>query len=151
MNVLDFINRILSERRLKRLCRQEDFHVLVHREKQFSRRLDSNASLIIFDTGATGTPVTVAGLLVETIRTSTRTTDVVGWYENRRIGLLLPDTSMEGAQRVLDAIMDRLRTRTSSPALPHTVIHTYSGDQDIESGNGNGDLIYETAPMLQHT
>ena len=136
MNVRDYVNRIISGRKLKRLRRPEDFRMMIIREKQYSGISDSNAALIVFDTDNMELTISDTGLLVETIRSNTRTTDVVGWYDNGRIGLLMSDTSKDGAQRVLEAIMNHLKKRESSFNLPPAVIHTYSNGRDVEAGDG---------------
>jgi lipopolysaccharide/colanic/teichoic acid biosynthesis glycosyltransferase len=71
----------------------------------------------------------------------TREYDVKGWYQERKIGVITPDTDEAGAQTVVKNIAKNLITNLNmgdnyqNEILRHFVVHTLKGNQDYLDKN----------------
>jgi lipopolysaccharide/colanic/teichoic acid biosynthesis glycosyltransferase len=131
----------------------EDFRVLVEKERTRSDRTGRSFSLVLLDPGIAAKAGTGAGPGTRTGRRSgndlclwkksfslqlvrrMRTTDEAGWIDERRLGVLLPETQEEGARR----FAANLASATSSvaPSLRWEIL-TYPSPT-VENGNEEGE------------
>ncbi len=83
---------------------QEQFRASVTREL---RRVDRNQhilSLLLFTVGKQNVNGDAVQLFVRALVKRIRTTDEVGWFDCKRIGVILPYTRSGGAHKIADAV-----------------------------------------------
>ncbi len=74
-----------------------DFHTILKRERSYSERNNHGFSLIVFDVGILEKHKILAKNLINILTSRVRISDDVGWFDERRVGILLPDTSSKDA------------------------------------------------------
>ena len=110
------------------ICSEEEFIRIIENERARAERNDHCFSLILFDTAAIGlTPVTI-GPFAQKIRHRIRQVDKIGWYDNQRIGLILPYTSNVGACQLAAYICSDVEM-SYSPSICH--VNTYPIDRTL--------------------
>jgi hypothetical protein len=67
-------------------------------------------------------------MLLQTIAGRVRKIDEVGWYDNSRVGIILPYTSMLGACKLADYIYNSIENISKMPSCE---IYTYPFDNRI--------------------
>jgi len=101
---------------------QEPFRELIISERQRVDRNQHILSLLLFTVGkqnANGVAVqNFANILAERIRS----TDEVGWFDSKRIGVILPYTHAGGAHKLADEICKAV---TPEASIPEYTVHTY--------------------------
>ena len=100
----------------------EQFRMILERERARADRNEHQFSIVVFDAVGTEANSAEAQYLVHVLRKRIRFTDQLGWFDNRRIAILLPETPAEGA-RTLAADVCQIPTASISP--PKYTIHTY--------------------------
>ncbi len=115
------------------------FRALIMRERIRADRNQHLFSLLLFTTGAGANSIGVQHL-ARVLADRVRLTDEVGWFDNRRIGVLLPYTSAGGAQTLAE---DVCKTITTRAAPPEYTVHTYPSKWFAE-GNGHPDQYSST-------
>ena len=88
---------------------REDFHRLIEYERVRSDRDGSAFSLVLFDVSV-DLPSRKGRVksALERLRTTIRLVDHIGWFEDREIGILLPATDYERAERFVAALEARV-------------------------------------------
>jgi lipopolysaccharide/colanic/teichoic acid biosynthesis glycosyltransferase len=92
----------------------DEFRVIFEREKA---RVDRNShvfSLVTFSLNGGGT-LAAKALLAETEH-RLRRTDVIGWIDNKRIGVILPDTPAVGARKVAVSVCEAASHHACKPS-----------------------------------
>ena len=84
------------------------FRAVVHRERARSDRNSRGFVIVAFEVGGNGDRPHRARILIETLQTRCRLTDEVGWIDDRRVGVLLPDTDSDGARVLADHVRREL-------------------------------------------
>ena len=117
------------------LCR-EDFHRALAQERARANRTEHQFSVVLLQ----GEGLQRAGGaedLINKIANRIRVIDQIGWFDSRRIGLILPYTSSSGAQK----LVDRIRP-LSPPFVSFFTIYTYPGpwlpEEAMASPSGRG-------------
>jgi hypothetical protein len=105
----------------------EEFAAVVGREIARAYRHGREFSLVVFD----GIPIRDTQDLGRMLCDRLRSTDEVGWVDRQHIGVILPDTSAEGARRVADDVCQTI-ARSISP--PEYRVHTYPSQWLMEGG-----------------
>jgi hypothetical protein len=99
-----------------------EFRRLVEHERQRADRNQHQFSLVLFALGASQKDDSIARNIIGTISRRVRNVDALGWYDEKRLGIMLPYTSTEGATRLIENLLDAL-----DPEIPKPVcdIFTY--------------------------
>ena len=100
----------------------EYFHGVLKRERFRSDRNNIGFSLIVFETSEKGTDTYLFKHLVETLISRVRFSDEVGWFDERKIAALLPDTSFKGARKLAEIICCKMN-ETIVKSLNYNVFH----------------------------
>ncbi|MGQ0506972.1 MAG: sugar transferase [Myxococcaceae bacterium] len=114
--------RLVSRLTAKSTIRNaSDFRSLLTLERDRADRNGHIFSLILLDVNQVEGQGVSINRLVHTFNMRLRLTDVIGWYDEKDIGLLLPYTSHENAHRVTEKLVaeNRLSFRK------HCAIYTY--------------------------
>lgn len=112
---------------------RERFHDIIRREQVRADRNQHPFSLLVFYVGNQEANGTHTEHLAHIVTNRVRLTDEVGWFDNQRIGILLPDTSTDGAQRLADDICQTYNVKISPPEY---VVYTYPFKW-FSNGNGH--------------
>ena len=107
---------------------EEEFRRIIDNERARADRTDHQFSLIVFDLGFTNGNQNKNGLLLQKIFSRIRRIDEIGWYDRRRIGIILPYTSERGAQRFAESLCELM-----DPSMAECVfnLYTYGSDRTI--------------------
>ncbi len=109
------------------------FHAILEREKARVERNAHQFSLVLFEVSKAGQNVSQMRYLTHSLANRMRWTDEVGWFGDERIGVILPDTSAVGAERLAESVCEAV-TAKSSP--PEYTIYTYPS-ASFPNGNGH--------------
>ena len=104
---------------LRNLCSMKDFHRLIKRERLLADRNNNKLSLILFDVELLNKCNTHIEDLIDILNTRIRLSDEIGWFDKRKVAVLLVNTSMKGARKLAHEICMSLEA--FSPVLPYTV------------------------------
>ena len=85
---------------------KEAFQQAVEKERYRSDRSNQKYSLLILTLAIQSEEDERIGQAISTIRERIRAIDEIGWYEENQLGIILPFTTMEGANRLADEIGD---------------------------------------------
>ena len=110
------------------ICSEAEFIRIIENERARAERNDHCFSLILFDTAAIGLKSSTIGPFAQKIRHRIRQVDQIGWYDNRRIGLILPYTSNVGACQLAAYICSDVEM-SYSPSICH--VNTYPFDRTL--------------------
>ena len=110
------------------ICSKEEFIRIIENERARAERNDHCFSLILFDTSAIGLKPRAIGPFAQKIRHRIRQVDQIGWYDNQRIGLILPYTSNVGACQLAAYICSDVEM-SFSPSVCH--VNTYPIDRTL--------------------
>ena len=113
----------------------EEFHRVLAQERARADRTEHQFSVVLLH----GDGLQSAGPaedLINKIANRIRIIDEIGWFDEWRIGLILPYTSSTGARKLVDRIC-----KTSITSLPVFTIYTYPGpwlpEEPTASGSGS--------------
>ena len=110
---------------------QELFRTSILRER---RRVDRNQhmlSLLLFNIGDPEANSVAEQYLAHILTNRIRSTDEVGWFDSKHIGIILPYTSTGGAHKLADDICEAVTPKAS--ILEYTV-HTYPSNWFPDGG-----------------
>jgi PleD family two-component response regulator len=94
----------VSKKNVDGLCNVESFHRALENERYRSDRSNHQYSLVVFELPF-GEKITDAfQSAIRQIRTRIRTVDGIGWYDEKRLGIILPYTPREGAKKIAEEI-----------------------------------------------
>jgi len=110
---------------------QESFRSAIIRERYRVDRNQHIFSLLLFNISKQNANGVTAQQLASLLAERIRLIDKAGWFDNKRIGVILPYTYAEGAYKVADEICKSFKPKTSAPKY---TVHTYPLD-----GFSNGD------------
>lgn len=86
------------------LAGKEAFQRAIQKERHRSDRGNNQYSLLILSLAIQSEEDERIVQAIATIRERIRTIDEIGWYDENQLGLILPFTSMEGADHLADEI-----------------------------------------------
>jgi len=137
-----FWHRVSSFFRLKKPKELNGFHSvkqfrwILEMERARVDRTDSQFSLVLFDTGNSdnGVPQHISQILEARLRI----TDEAGWFDNRQVGVVMPDTSAQGAWKLGE---DVCHSVFDDPRSPFCNIYTYPSNwvSEVFKGNSSND------------
>jgi hypothetical protein len=105
-----------------KICSEKEFFRILENERARTERNNHCFSLILFDTAAIDLKPGTIGQFVQRITRRIRQVDQIGWYDDRRIGVVLPYTSNVGAFQLAAHICSEIEI-SYSPNVCH--VHTY--------------------------
>jgi hypothetical protein len=92
-----------------------EFRRLVEHERERADRNQHQFSLVLFALEAFQTDDSITRHIIGTISRRVRNVDALGWYDEKRLGIILPYTSTEGATRLIENLLDALDTEIPKP------------------------------------
>jgi lipopolysaccharide/colanic/teichoic acid biosynthesis glycosyltransferase len=98
-----------------------DFSSIIHRERDRSDRTGQGFSLVIFEVGNGRNRSASVRNLVPILTHRIRSTDAIGWFEDGRIGVILPHTTTESAWRFIANV----RNAFNGNVPPDCVVYAY--------------------------
>jgi lipopolysaccharide/colanic/teichoic acid biosynthesis glycosyltransferase len=113
----------------------EELHAILEREKARADRNAHQFSFIIFNLnnktagGSSFQASSLTNILVNRIRW----TDEAGWFDNKCLCVVLPDTSNIGARKFADSVLQMLSAKSDTPDY---TIYTYPSES-FPGGNGH--------------
>ena len=114
---------------------QESFRASIIRERQRVDRNKHTVSLLLFTIGKENADGVMAQQLAHLLAGRIRSTDEAGWFDNKRIGIILPDTCADGAYKLANEICKAFNPEAS---VPKYAVHTYPPNWSSD-GNGHPD------------
>lgn len=110
---------------------KDQFHALIEHERRRSDRTGDSFALVIFRHDETDKDLSRFSRLPDLLINSLRSTDDVGWFGENQIGILLLDTTAEGA----DKFQKKLCERITDYSLPHSQTYVYPSHYLASSGD----------------
>jgi lipopolysaccharide/colanic/teichoic acid biosynthesis glycosyltransferase len=112
-----------------------EFRAVVEHERARSDRTGSRFCVVVFKVGDFEEDLSNACFLPDALTQRVRSSDVVGWFDEQQVGVLLPDTTPEGAAEFAEKAF---QSAVGIPAPPARQIYTYpSGYLDGEEDDNN--------------
>lgn len=116
-----------------------DFHEALQRERSRSGRTGLPLSLVVFwevpgGNGDSSKPHKLLTQLAQLLTGRTRCTDLVGWVDSRKVALLLPDTNVEGACKVVEDVRDAFASKCGGQERMERILYRVH-TSDAEAGS----------------
>ena len=131
-----FLANSLKEKGTGKLYSEEEFRSIIERERARADRTDHQFSLIILDLGFPDESHNTSHPILQKVFRRVRIIDEIGWYGQNRIGIILPYTSAQGAQKFAQSLCNSFSLTTEECLLN---VYTYDSDQtnpDVEKAGG---------------
>jgi lipopolysaccharide/colanic/teichoic acid biosynthesis glycosyltransferase len=128
-----------GEKAINRICSTEQFAAILDQEKARVERNAHRFSLVLFDVGKAGANISQARYLAHVLVNRVRRTDEVGWFDNKRIGVILPEASEVGTQRLADDVCKAVIGKTSPPEY---TVYTYPSALFSSRNGHSGQLSF---------
>lgn len=93
----------------------DKFNLIIKRERFRSDRNNQKFSLITFDVGRFYDGNTVVDDFIDILTSRIRISDDVGWFDSRRIAVLLPETKLTDAQKLAHSVCKTIAVSTPPP------------------------------------
>jgi len=116
----------------------ERFRAILEREKARAERNCHTFSLLLFEVSKSGGDNSQEHYLVHSLVNRIRLTDEVGWFDQERIGVILPCSSAANTRRLADGVCQAIGTKVSAPKY---TVYTYPSDSSCQ-GNGHCNQLY---------
>ena len=120
---------------LQGILPDSEFRRILEYERALSDRHERRFSLLVFSAGANTNTAGFNRSLIGLLKDRLRMTDVVGWVEGGRIGVILPYSAQAGAQVVADDVCTDLLALGMPPRCE---VHTYPLDEHKVDHGGQG-------------
>jgi len=117
------IFRLKNSRELNGFHSVKQFRWILELERARVDRTGSQFSLVLFDTGHSdnGVPQHISQILEARLRI----TDEAGWFDHRQVGVVMPDTTEQGAWKLAEDVCQPV---FGSPRSPFCTVYTYPSD-----------------------
>jgi len=125
---------------------QESFRASIVRERRRVVRNKHILSLLLFTIDKKNGKGDMVQHLAHVLAERIRSTDEAGWYDNQRIGVILPCTCTDGAYKLANEICNALHPEV---LVPKYVVHTYPSKQPLDSGRHSGQFEIVDLPCKQ--
>ena len=122
-----------SRKSLSSIHSAVQFHAILEREKARAERNSHQFSLVLFEVSEVRGNVSQMRYFARSLANRIRWTDEVGWFNEESIGVLLPETSVVGAERFAECVCEMV---TSKCPRPEYTICTYPS-ASFPNGNGH--------------
>ena len=120
-----FLNA-LKKRESGELYPKEEFKSIIEKERARADRDNHKLSLVIFDIGSSDPKNNTIVHLIRRINDRVRCIDEIGWYDDQKIGMILPYTSNKGATKLAENICESLDESIPKPVC---TVYTYPLDK----------------------
>ena len=104
---------------------EEEFRSIIERERARADRTDHQFSLIVLDLVYPDENHHTTHHMLQKIFRRVRTIDEIGWYDQNRIGVILPYTSAQGAQKFAESLCNSF-----IPPMGEGLLNVYTYDSD---------------------
>ena len=101
---------------------RERFRVILERERVRADRNRHQFSMIIFEVSEPEVDSTQVQHLARVLTNRIRLSDQAGWFDGHRIGVLLPDTSPDGAWKLAEDVRQAMAAKSLPPEC---TVYTY--------------------------
>ncbi|NUO82086.1 hypothetical protein HUU05_18600, partial [candidate division KSB1 bacterium] len=133
---------------MRELLSAKQLHAVMERERGRADRNNHEFSVIILALGNNAARRDFSRRVAQTLFQRVRFTDDAGWLDVQHLGLVLPETSAAGAQKLANDL--RMLFTELLPAMPYEII-TYPSDWFGENGSGGSialpqEIATETSP-----
>ena len=115
------LRRIIDAKIFNIIYSSRDFSSIIHRERDRSDRTGQGFSLVIFEVGNGRIRSASVRNLVPILTHRIRSTDAIGWFEDGRIGVILPHTTTESAWK----FVANVRNAFNGNAPPECGVYAY--------------------------
>ena len=128
MSLVRFWNRLnpfirsRQARALHGLRSAHELQTILEQERNRADRTGREFSVVVFDVGNSDQDRAAVRHLVQVLDQRLRSTDEVGWFDEGRIGVVLPDTPAEGAWMLADDVCETIAANGPRPAC---TVYTY--------------------------
>jgi PleD family two-component response regulator len=112
---------------------KEAFQRAVAKERYRSDRSNQKYSLLILSLAIKSEEDERITQAIATIRERIRAIDEIGWYEANQLGIILPFTTMEGANRLADEICDIITSHLERAELVACEMFSYDPERVPDS------------------
>lgn len=116
------ITELTRKKKLRTVNSIEEFSTLIKRERFRADRNNQKFSLITFDVGGQNKNLSHIELLTDILTSRIRICDEVGWFDEQRIAVLLPETAIKGARKLAHCISEKI---TLAGILLHCTMYMY--------------------------
>lgn len=106
-----------------------EFRRLIVKERDRAGRHNAPFSLVLIQTEGRGRPET-PGAAVAPILRRLRTVDEIGWFDDDRLGILLPYTTRAGALQLVECLREPLQSLGSG----RCEVYTFPDNRLFETG-----------------
>ena len=101
---------------------KKTFQKIIEKERIRANRDDHIYSILLFRLDLIKQNGNDLGILLQTLSGRVRRIDEIGWYDDSRIGVILPYTSMQGACRLAESICESMKKISKKPECD---VYTY--------------------------
>lgn len=122
---------------------QESFRASIIRERHRVDRNQHVLSLLLFTVGKQNANGDTARQLANLLAKRVRSTDEAGWFDNKRIGVILPFTCADGAYKLAEEICNAINPEAS---IPEYTVHTYPSNWYTDSDGPPGQFVIKDLP-----
>jgi PleD family two-component response regulator len=132
-----FFTNLNLQKGLNSIFSEDEFRSIIERERARADRTDQHFSLIILDLGFPDESHHATHHILQKVFRRVRRIDEIGWYGQNRIGIILPYTSAQGAQKFAESLCSSFSLTTKECLLN---IYTYDSDQTNTAQANKGNI-----------
>ena len=99
----------------------EDFQKIIRCERARANRNNENFTLVVFEVTKQNLHEKYINIFVNCLSSRIRLNDELGWFDDKRIGIMLPNTNRKGAIKFLDVLKKRLSNNMELPEFIFTI------------------------------
>ncbi|MBU0754261.1 MAG: hypothetical protein KJ645_03925, partial [Planctomycetes bacterium] len=107
--------------------KEETFQAVLHQQMCRADRSRQDLAMVVFLPTTGWDRDGLLGGLLDSLTGRKRCFDEIGWFERNGIGIVLPDTALEGARTFAEKIVAGLKHKTAEP-LEYT-LYTYTPEE----------------------
>ena len=105
---------------------QKDFIRHIEKERERANRNRHELSLLVIDFASAKVNPSRKSVIINHIRSTVRSIDEMGWYDQKRFGITLPYTNQQGANHLAGRIFKSLNSVSSEIVCE---VHTYPSEK----------------------
>jgi lipopolysaccharide/colanic/teichoic acid biosynthesis glycosyltransferase len=98
----------MESRAMRYIYSTKEFRRVLEKEYDRSNRNDYGFSIVVFDTKNLKSAKFLTSHLSNILNHRVRSSDNIGWIDQKRLGLILPDTSVSGARKIAEDVCSRI-------------------------------------------
>ncbi len=120
------------------ICSVEDFRKLLEIERGRTHRNGHEFSLVVLDLRQIELSQRRTIRMIQKFSSRIRNIDQVGWYDNQRIGFILPYTSSDGAKEFIKDIIHSINGLKNQPEY---TLYTYPPEKKLAEENSGKPML----------